>query len=87
MKGFLRARDGQYDRARDQFAQAIALDPHLELTAIPNFWDLPRAAHDAAVAALEDVGRERDAARLAAIISRRYRPRLLTTPGRRDPVN
>jgi len=60
--------------------RAITLDPALDLTAIPHFWSLPRGAHDAAVAALERLDRHREAARLAAIVERRFRPRLLGTP-------
>lgn len=77
VKGYLRARDGQYDQAREQFALAARLDPNLDLTAVPKFWELPRAAHDSAVAALEDAGRPRDASRLLAIINRRFRPRVV----------
>ena len=83
VKGFLRARDGNYDRARDFFADAVRLDPALDLTAIPRFWQLPRGAHDAAVSALETVERHRDAARLAAIVDRRFRLRSL--PSRPSP--
>ena len=81
--GYLRARDGQYDRARDQFADAIRLDPALDLTMIPKFWDLPRGGHEAVVAALELVERRRDAARLSAIIERKYRLRLMPSPAAR----
>jgi hypothetical protein len=77
VKGYLRARDGQYDQAQAQFARAVDLDPELDLTTIPRFWDLPRAAHDSAVAALEQVGRGRDASRLLAIINRKFRPKLV----------
>jgi tetratricopeptide (TPR) repeat protein len=77
VKGYLRARDGQYDQAQQHFAQAAGLDPELDLTTVPRFWDLPRAAHDCAVAALEQVGRNREASRLLAIINRRFRPKLV----------
>src|SRR6478752_754268 len=77
VKGYLRARDGQYDRAQEHFAQAAGLDPGLDLTSVPRFWDLPRAAHDCAVAALDQVGRKREASRLLAIVNRRFRPRLV----------
>jgi hypothetical protein len=78
VKGYLRARDGQYERAQAHFADAVQLDPELDLTSVPKFWELPRAAHDSAVAALDQVGRGRDASRLLAIINRRYRPKLVT---------
>jgi tetratricopeptide (TPR) repeat protein len=77
VKGYLRARDGQYERALEHFAQAADLDPELDLTTVPRFWDLPRAAHDCAVAALEQVGRNREASRLLAIVNRRFRPKLV----------
>lgn len=77
VKGFLRARDGNYDRAQDDFSLAAGLDPDLDLTNLPRFWDLPRAGHDCAVAALENAGRGRDASRLLAIINRRYRPKIV----------
>jgi hypothetical protein len=75
VKAYLRARDGQFDLAKEQFALAATLDPHLDVTTVPKFWELSRAGHDSAVAALEDAGRPRDASRLLAIINRRYRPR------------
>jgi hypothetical protein len=86
VKGYLRARDGQYDGARDQFVHAIKLDPCLDLTSIPHFWALPRGAHNAAVAALEVVDRHREAARLAAIIERRFRPRAIPARPPRVPA-
>ena len=86
VKGYLRARDGQYDRAQEHFAQAAELDPELDLTTVPKFWDLPRAAHDSAVAALDQAGRGREASRLLAIINRRYRPKILRDrSGDRNP--
>ncbi len=78
VQGYLRARDGQYDRAQQHFAFALELDPALDLTSVPKFWDLPRGAHEAAVAALEQVGRDRDASRLLAIVNRRFRPKLVS---------
>lgn len=84
VQGFLRARDGQYERAQNHFGYALELDPDLDLTAVPKFWDLPRAAHDSAVAALEQAGRSRDASRLLAIVNRRFRPKLLR-PRSRSP--
>ena len=80
VKGYLRARDGQYAQAQEQFAYAVQLDPALDLTSVPKFWDLSHAAHDSAVAALDQVGLGRDASRLLAIINRRYRPKLLKSP-------
>ena len=80
IRALRRARQERYDEARDLFADAAKLDPTLDLSLVPNFWELPRAAHDAAVAGYEQAGRERDASRLVAVIRRRFRPRLLPTP-------
>ena len=80
IRALRRARQGRYDDARDLFADAAKLDPALDLSTVPSFWHLPRAAHDAAVAGYEQAGRERDAFRLVAVIRRRFRPRLIPTP-------
>ena len=80
MRALRRAREGRYDDVRELFAEAAKLDPALDLTVVPTFWSLPRAAHDAAVAAYTQAGRERDAFRLMAVIRRRFRPRLLQPP-------
>ena len=80
VRALRRAREGRYEDARELFAEAAQLDPALDLTIVPTFWSLPRAAHDAAIAAYTQAGRERDAFRLMAVIRRRFRPRLLTVP-------
>ncbi len=77
VQGFVRARDGNHQQATEHFAEAARLDPELDLSTIPGFWTLPRAAHDAAAAAYEQADRERDAWRLRAVIRRTYRPRLM----------
>lgn len=80
IRALRRARQERYDDARDLFADAARLDPTLDLSSVPSFWELPRAAHDAAVAGYEQAGRERDASRLVAVIRRRFRPRLVAPP-------
>lgn len=77
LRGLSQARDGEYERAQTTFASAARLDPRLDLTLLPSFWDLPRRAHEAAISALHDAGRRRDAAALAATVKTRFRPRAL----------
>ena len=77
VQGYVRARDGNNEQAIEHFAAAARLDPELDLTTVPGFWTLPRAAHDAAATAYEQADRERDAWRLRAVIRRTYRPRLV----------
>lgn len=77
VQGYVRARDGNNEQAIEHFAAAARLDPELDLTTVPGFWTLPRAAHDAAATAYERADRERDAWRLRAVIRRTYRPRLV----------
>ncbi len=76
-RGLSQARDGEYERAQTTFASAARLDPRLDLALLPSFWALPRRAHDAAIAALHDAGRRRDAAALTATVKTRFRPRAL----------
>ncbi len=77
LRGLSQARDGEYERAQTTFASAARLDPRLDLALLPSFWALPRRAHDAAIAALHDAGRRRDAAALTATVKTRFRPRAL----------
>lgn len=77
LRGLSQARDGEYERAQTTFASAARLDPRLDLALLPSFWDLPRRAHEAAIAALHDAGRRRDAAALTATVKTRFRPRAL----------
>lgn len=74
LRGLSQARDGEYERAQTTFASAARLDPMLDLALLPSFWNLPRRAHDIAVAALHDAGRTRDAAALTATVRARFRP-------------
>lgn len=75
LRGLSQARDGEYERARTSFASAARLDPRLDLALLPSFWNLPRKAHEVAVAALDDANRARDATALTAAIRTRFRPR------------
>ena len=68
-------RDRRFDAARAAFAEAAGLDPLLDLTRTPAFWKLERAAHEAAIAAYLQAGRERDAAVLRARVQSTFRPK------------
>ena len=71
------SRERRFDAARAAFAEAAGLDPALDLTRTPAFWKLERAAHEAAIAAYLQVGRERDAAVLRARVHSTFRPKPL----------
>lgn len=77
VRGLFLARSGRFDEARVAFALA-AVEPSVDLTAIPGFWDLSRAGMTAAVGAYEDVERIREAAALGARIRLHYRPRTVS---------
>lgn len=77
LRGLSQARDGEYERAQTSFASAARLDPGLDLAMLPSFWTLPRRAHEAAVDALNDANRGRDAIALTATIRTRFQPREL----------
>lgn len=71
------SRERRFDAARAAFAEAAGLDPVLDLTRTPAFWNLERAAHEAAIDAYLLAGRERDAAVLRARIHSTFRPKPL----------
>jgi hypothetical protein len=71
------SRERRFDAARAAFAFAARLDPALDLTRTPAFWKLERAAHEAAIDAYLQAGRERDAAVLRARIQSTFRPKAL----------
>jgi hypothetical protein len=77
LRGLSEARAGEFYQARSSFAHAAALDPTLDLTSLPAFWQLAKPAHEAAVGAYTDANRPRDAAELTARINVRFRPRLV----------
>jgi hypothetical protein len=72
------SRTRRFSGARDAFIEASTLDPHLDLTRIPMFWSLERAAHEAAIDAYQMTGREADATVLRAQVRTTYRPRSLS---------
>ncbi|MCA9864191.1 MAG: hypothetical protein KC432_14255 [Thermomicrobiales bacterium] len=76
---FGRAR--RFDAAEAAFADAATLDPSLDLTRVPTFWSLERAAHEAAIAAYVAAGRAGDAAVLRARVQSVYRPKPLRPRG------
>lgn len=71
VRGLLYARDGQLDRAEIFFSEALTLDAALSPADVPTFWNLPRTGQEAAVRALQNAGRPRDAQVLAAEIAYR----------------
>lgn len=77
-RGILLARSERLDDARVAFASA-ARDETIDLTAVPGFWDLSRAAMLVAATAYADVERFRDAAALAAQVRTTYRPRAMSS--------
>lgn len=76
VRGLFLARCGRFDEAKDAFVIA-ALEPSVDLTAIPGFWELSRAGMMAAESAYESAERFREASALAARIRRQFRPRLV----------
>jgi hypothetical protein len=75
LRGMAFGRDRRFDAARIAFAEAAGLDPLLDLTRTPAFWKLERGAHEAAIAAYLQAGRERDAAVLHARVQSTFRPK------------
>src|SRR5687768_319549 len=71
------SRERRFDAARAAFAEAAGLDPALDLTRTPAFWKLERAAHEAAIDAYQQAGRDRDAAVLRARVQSTFRPKAL----------
>jgi hypothetical protein len=71
------SRERRFDAAMAAFTEAARLDPVLDLTRTPSFWTLERAAHEAAIAAYAQAGRERDAAVLRARVHSTFRPKPL----------
>ena len=71
------SRERRFAAAGAAFAEAARLDPLLDLTRTPAFWTLERAAHEAAIDAYAQAGRERDAAVLRARVQSTFRPKPL----------
>ena len=76
-RALLLARQRRHGEAVAAFAEALGLDPAIDLTETATFWDLDRTAHLNAADAYEAVGRTRDAMRLRARVELRFRPRLV----------
>lgn len=79
LRGLLLARQRRFDAAERAFAEAIRLDPALDLATVPTFWELERSAHEAVVRVYDAHGHARRAALLTARLQQRFRPRLLPT--------
>lgn len=77
VRGLFAARAGALECAESHFARAAECGD-IDLSAIPGFWQLDRAAMMTAVDAYERAGRIRDASALNARIRTMYRPRALT---------
>lgn len=77
LRAISRAKQSSFDAARMAFIEALQLDPGLKLASIPNFWSLPKEAHQAAIDAYESEGRGHEAAMLIAMRRKMFRPRLL----------
>ena len=77
LRAWALSRGRRFDAAEAAFAEAARLDPTLDLTRTPRFWHLERAAHEAAINAYLQVGRERDAAVLRARVQSTFRPKPL----------
>lgn len=69
------SRGRRFDAAKRAFIKASQLDPLLDLTRVPTFWSLERAAHEAAIDAYVETGRDGDAAILRARVRSTYRPK------------
>lgn len=79
LRGLFLARQRRFDAAERAFAEAIRLDPALDLATVPTFWDLERSAHEAVVRVYDEGGQGRRASLLAARLHERFRPRLVPT--------
>jgi hypothetical protein len=77
VRGLVNARDGRFDKARTLFAEALSLDPSIDLTQIPTFWKLPRGGQDAAVSAYQDTGMVKEAKILSSNLNYHFRPKLV----------
>jgi hypothetical protein len=77
LRGLALSRGRRFDAARAAFVEAARLDPMLDLTRIPGFWKLERAAHEAVIDAYQETGRDRDEAVLRARVRSTYRPKPL----------
>lgn len=72
--GLYAALAGNVDDASAWFLQAVSVHD-IDLTEIPSFWQMPRAAIESAAVAYECVGRFREAAMVQARLRSEFRPR------------
>ncbi|HEV2108912.1 MAG TPA: hypothetical protein VGR16_11665 [Thermomicrobiales bacterium] len=77
VRGLIHARQARHEAAGKAFADALALNPRLELADLPTFWDLPRGGCDAAVGAYLHHGLTAEATTLNARVRQTLRPRPL----------
>lgn len=80
VRGLMHARQARHHAAGAAFGEALELNPRLDLTDLPTFWDLPRAGCEAAVQAYHDAGLAAEATTLNARLRQSLRPRLLPPP-------
>lgn len=86
LRGMMLARQRRLDAAEAAFMEAARLDPSLDLTAIPTFWQLERGAHEATIRAYVASGRQRDANELTARMRTVFRPRLVIDRSPPPPI-
>lgn len=77
IRALVASREGKFEHARRAFAEAASLDPTLDISRVPGFWQLPREAQQAAVDALYDAQRPREADFLASTLRYKFKPRLI----------
>lgn len=75
VRGLMHARQARHEAANTAFGEALSLDPKLDLSELPTFWDLPRAGCEAAVQAYRDAGLASEATTLNARLRQSLRPR------------
>ena len=80
VRGLMHARQARHEAASKAFGEALSINPRLDLTMLPTFWDLPRAGCEAAVQAYQGAGLTAEATTLNARLRQALRPRLLSPP-------
>jgi hypothetical protein len=87
LRGLAQARGQRYDAAFASFLEAATMDESIDFAKLPDFWKLPREAHQAAIEAYERVGRNRDAAQLTAVVRETFRPKMIKSrPASMEPL-
>ena len=77
LRGIVRARDASFEAASRAFADAIRLDPALDLVTVPGFWKLTSRGQQAAIDAYEREGRGHDPSKPSDLARRFQRLRLV----------